>query len=130
MAKDKLKKHLSDGSINPRYLEELKRKTLIESTASSLRLSGINITDKEVEQMVRQSINEKKFNKNIKQILSSKQLTVLEYLIKVKETAPGQIAGKTKIARPTVNQALDKLIRLKKVERIGLGRGTRYKIIN
>jgi predicted HTH transcriptional regulator len=129
MAKDKLKKHLPDGSINPKYLEEMKRKTLIESTASSLRMSGINVTDKEVEQIVKQSINEKKFHKNINQILSSKQLAVLEYLTKAKEATPGQIADKTKIARPTVNQALDKLIRLKKVERIGMGRGTRYKIL-
>jgi len=129
MAKDKLKKRLPDGSINPKYLEEMKRKTLIESTASSLRMSGINVTYKEVEQIVKQSIDEKKFHKNIKQILSSKQLAVLEYLTKAKEAAPGQIADKTKIARPTVNLALDKLIRLKSIERIGMGRGTRYKIL-
>ena len=70
MAKDKLKKHLPDGSVNPKYLEEVKRKTLIESTASSLRMSGINVTNKEVEQIVKQSINAKKFHKNINQILS------------------------------------------------------------
>lgn len=129
MTKDKFKKHLPDGSINPKYLKEFRKKILIESTASSLRMSGIKVTDKEVEQIVKQSIDEKKFNKSINQILSSKQLAVLESLTKTKEVAPGQIAKKTKIARPTVNQALDKLIRLKKVERIGMGRGTRYKIL-
>ena len=66
---------------------------------------------------------------NIKKILSSKQLAVLEYLEKVDEATPGEISKKTKVVRPTVNQALDKLLRLKVIERIGLGRGTRYKIL-
>ena len=64
---------------------------------------------------------------NIEKILSVKQLAVWQYLQKVDEAAPGEIAQKTKVARVTVSQALDKLLRLKKVERIGLGRGTRYK---
>ena len=38
-----------------------------------------------------------------------------------------KIAEKAGVARPTGNQALDKLLRLKKVERIGLGRSTRYR---
>jgi Mn-dependent DtxR family transcriptional regulator len=45
----------------------------------------------------------------------------------VEEATPGGIARKTKVARPTVNQALEKLMRLKKVARIGLGRTTRYR---
>lgn len=64
---------------------------------------------------------------NIEKILSIKQLAVWQYLQTVDETAPGEIAKKTKVARPTVNQALDKLLRLKKVERLGLGRSTRYR---
>ena len=63
---------------------------------------------------------------NVEKTLSEKQLAVLEYLQKVKEAAPGEITDKTKVARPTVNQALDKLLNLKKVERIGMGRSTRY----
>jgi hypothetical protein len=44
------------------------------------------------------------------------------------EKAPDPfIMKKTKIARPTVKQVLDKLLRLKKIERIGLGRSTRYR---
>ncbi|MFH0771428.1 MAG: Fic family protein [Candidatus Omnitrophota bacterium] len=64
---------------------------------------------------------------NIEKILSTKQLAVWRYLQTVDEAAPGEIAKKAKVARPTVNQALDKLLRLKKAERIGLGRSTRYR---
>jgi len=65
----------------------------------------------------------------VEKTLSEKQLAVLEYLLKVKEATPGNIAEKANIARPTVNQALEKLINLKKVERIGMGRSTRYRIL-
>lgn len=65
----------------------------------------------------------------VEKTLSKKQLTVLEYLQKVKETTPGEIAKQTKVARPTVNQVLEKLIKLKTIERIGMGRSTRYRIL-
>lgn len=113
----------------PKFLEELKRKTLIQSTASSLRLSGIKITEKEVEQIIDRPVSHSIFHKNIEKILSPKQLAIWQYLQLVDETTTGEITKKTKIARPTVKQALDKLLRLKKVERIGLGRGARYKKI-
>ncbi len=64
---------------------------------------------------------------NIEKLLSKKQLSVWKCLQGVDEATPGEIAKKTKVARPTVSQALDRLLRLKKVERIGLGRSTRYK---
>ena len=64
---------------------------------------------------------------NIEKLLSKKQLSVWQYLQGVDEATPGEIAKETKVARPTVSQALDKLLRLKKVERIGLGRSTRYR---
>ena len=64
---------------------------------------------------------------NIEKLLSKKQLSVWQCLQEVYDAAPGEIAQKAKVARPTVNQALDKLLRLKKVERIGLGRSTRYR---
>ncbi|MDP8218207.1 MAG: Fic family protein [Candidatus Theseobacter exili] len=64
---------------------------------------------------------------DIEKILSQKQIAVWQYLNQVKEAAPGEIAGKTGVARPTVNQSLDKLLRLKKIERLGLGRSTRYR---
>lgn len=64
---------------------------------------------------------------NIEKILSRKQLAVWEYVQAVNDASPGEIAKKAKVVRATVSQALDKLLRLKKVERIGLGRSTRYK---
>jgi len=64
---------------------------------------------------------------NIEKLLSKKQLAVWQYLQEVEEATPGEIAKKAKVVRPTVNQALDRLLRLKKVERIGLGRSTRYR---
>ena len=66
---------------------------------------------------------------NVEKTLSGKQLTVLEYLQKVKEATPRDIAENTKVARPTVNQVLEKLISIKKIERIGMGRSTRYRIL-
>jgi len=64
---------------------------------------------------------------NIEKLLSPKQLLVWQYLLEVSEATPGEISKNTKVARPTVSQALDTLLRLKKVERIGQGRTTRYK---
>ena len=64
---------------------------------------------------------------NIEKLLSPKQLLVWKYLNQVPEATPGEISKITKVARPTVSQALDALLRLKKVERIGQGRTTRYR---
>ena len=64
---------------------------------------------------------------NIEKILSVKQLAVWKYLQTVEEATPKEIAQKTKISRPTVSQIIDKLIRLKKIERLGQGRSTRYR---
>ena len=66
---------------------------------------------------------------NIEKLLTKKQLAVWQYLENVDEAAPLEIAKKTKVAHPTVRQALDKLMRLKKVERIGQGRSTNYRKI-
>lgn len=66
---------------------------------------------------------------NIEKILSEKQLTVWQYIEKEKEVSTGNIAKNTRIARPTVKQTLEVLLRLKKIERIGLGRSARYKIM-
>ncbi|MFH1537206.1 MAG: Fic family protein [Patescibacteria group bacterium] len=64
---------------------------------------------------------------NIDKLLSPKQLAVWQYLNKVNEAAPMDISKQTGVARPTVNQALYRLMQLKKIEQIGLGRTTRYK---
>jgi Fic family protein len=66
---------------------------------------------------------------DIEKILSHKQIAVWQYLNQVKEATAGEIAEQTKVARPTVSQSLDKLLRLKRIERLGLGRSTRYRKI-
>jgi Fic family protein len=67
---------------------------------------------------------------NIEKLLSVKQLSVWNYLQTVKEATPMEIALNAKVARVTVNQVLDKLLKLKKIERLGMGRSTRYRKIN
>ncbi len=64
---------------------------------------------------------------NIEKLLSPKQLLVWQHLLTIQEATPGEIAKATGVARPTVSQAIDTLLRLKKVERIGQGRTTRYR---
>lgn len=64
---------------------------------------------------------------NIETLLSPKQLAVWEYLQTVDEATPNEIAEKADVARPTVNQVLNKLLELKKVERLGEGAAIRYR---
>jgi Fic family protein len=64
---------------------------------------------------------------SIEKLLSPKQLLVWQYLSTTEEATPGEIAKATNVARPTVSQAIDTLLRLKKIERIGQGRTTRYR---
>lgn len=66
-------------------------------------------------------------HENIEKILSPKQLAVWRHLEIADEATPGEIVKATGVARPTVSQALSVLLRLKKIERIGQGRTTRYK---
>lgn len=67
-------------------------------------------------------------NENIEKLLTPKQMKVWQYLRDSETPAtPMAIARKTKIAQPTVRQALDKLMKLKRIERIGQGRSTGYK---
>lgn len=64
---------------------------------------------------------------NIEDILSSKQFTVWQYLQKVDEATNQQISEATNVAYATVRQTLSKLLKLKKVERVGMGRSSRYR---
>ena len=64
---------------------------------------------------------------NIELLLSPKQLAVWHYLQEVAEAAPNDIAKHAQIARITVNQVLNKLLKLKKIERIGEGSSIRYR---
>lgn len=66
---------------------------------------------------------------NIEKLLTKKQLAVWDYLQSADGATPGEIAGATNIAQPTVRQALAKLLKLKKIERLGQGRTTRYQKI-
>ncbi len=65
----------------------------------------------------------------IEKLLSPQQEVVWKYLESVRESAPIAISEATDVPRPTINQVLTKLLRLKKIERIGSGRGTRYRVI-
>lgn len=58
--------------------------------------------------------------------LSPKQYEVWKYVSNVGEAAPGEIVKATGIALGTVRQALNSLVELGKVKRVGRGRGTRY----
>ena len=64
---------------------------------------------------------------NIERLLTQKQLAVWNYLQKVEGSTPREISEQTKVAYPTVRQSIDKLMRLKKIERIGQGRSTSYR---
>lgn len=66
-------------------------------------------------------------SEQVEKLLSLKQLDVWNYLLGTIEATPSEIAEKTRVARPTVNQALTKLLKLKKIEKISSGRGTRYR---
>jgi len=126
MANNNKKTVLGSRSM-ARVLKDAKRRTLIESTGSSLRLAGVKVSNKDVEQIINLSILNSIFEKSIEKILSSKQLAVWNYLQKVDSSTPREISEQTKVAYPTVRQAIDKLLRLKKIERIGQGRSTSYR---
>lgn len=64
---------------------------------------------------------------HLETVLSPKQLLVWRYFEEVGETSPLQIVDATGISRATVSQVLAKLISLKKIERLGMGRSTRYR---
>lgn len=66
-------------------------------------------------------------SEQVEKLLSQKQLDVWNYILGVSDATPSEIAEKTEVARPTVNQALTKLLKLKRIEKIGSGRGTRYR---
>jgi len=48
----------------------------------------------------------------------------------VDEASPNDIAKNANIARITVNQVLNKLLNMKKIERIGEGSGIRYRKVS
>lgn len=68
-------------------------------------------------------------NENIEKLLSEQQLAVWKFVENLEIFSTGDVTAGTNIPRPTVKQALEVLLRLKRIERIGQGRGARYKKI-
>jgi Fic family protein len=64
----------------------------------------------------------------IERLLSPRQLEVWRYMQRVGEATPKELADELQIPRPTINQVLNRLIELGEIERLGLGRGTRYRV--
>ena len=67
--------------------------------------------------------------KELEKLLSEKQMEVWQFLQTAQSSAPREIADHTGIAYATVRQALNKLMDLKRIERMGQGRATRYKVL-
>lgn len=63
----------------------------------------------------------------LEDILSKKQFEAWKYISSLDDVSAGDIAKHTNIARPTINQVLEKLLMLGKIKRIGQGRATRYR---
>lgn len=68
-------------------------------------------------------------SENLEKLLTTKQLAVWEYIQSTKQTSPREIAEGTQVAYATVRQTIEKLLKLKKIERLGQGRGTVYRKI-
>jgi Fic family protein len=66
-------------------------------------------------------------SESIEKLLSPNQMRVWDYLLTVDEATVQNITEVTGVARPTVRQALERLLSHKKIERIGQGRTTRYR---
>lgn len=66
-------------------------------------------------------------SENLEAILSKKQLFVWQYLNSILEATPQQIIKRTGFPKPTVYQILTKFLKLKKIERLGIGRAVRYR---
>lgn len=66
---------------------------------------------------------------NLEKLLTLKQLLIWKFIKSVKQTTPREIAKETGVAYATVRQTLEKLLKLKKIERFGQGRGTGYRKI-
>jgi len=110
---DELKGQWIGGvKLGPQVLGRLKKSVWVTSTGASTRIEGSKLSDEDVDKL-----------------LSPRQLEVWQYMREAIEVTPRELSEKLGIPRPTINQVLDKLRDLKMIERLGLGRGTRYRII-
>jgi Fic family protein len=64
----------------------------------------------------------------IESLLSEKQLAVWNFISDKKETTPKEIREVLSMPAVTILQVLNKLLDMKKIERLGAGRSTRYKV--
>lgn len=67
-------------------------------------------------------------DESIEKTLSQKQLEVWNYLHQNHEATRLELFNALGIAPRTINQILNKFIKLHKIERVGMGRSTRYRI--
>jgi len=65
---------------------------------------------------------------NIEKLLSPRQVDVWRYMQTAQEVTPKELSDALGVPRPTINQVLNRLLELGRIERIGLGRGTRYRL--
>lgn len=87
----------------------------------------LTVLREQAKQAIQMLLNE---NDNIENLLSPNQLKVWAYINSTAgETSIQEITDATKVARPTVRQAIERLIILKKIQRMGMGRTTRYRKI-
>lgn len=66
---------------------------------------------------------------SIENLLSEKQLAVWHYFNAHDIVTPKELRDNLKIAGPTVAQILNKLLDMRKIERMGAGRSSRYRLI-
>lgn len=66
----------------------------------------------------------------IEYLLSEKQLKVWNYIQKNKMVTPRELQTKLKMPTPTILQVLNKLLVMKKIKRLGEGRGVRYNLFD
>jgi len=66
---------------------------------------------------------------NIEKLLSPAQLKVWQYMQSRVEVTPKELSENLDIPRSTISQVLNRLMDLKRIERLGLGRATRYRVI-
>lgn len=65
--------------------------------------------------------------KEVEKLLSAQQKIIWDFINDFSgEISPLEIFKNTRIPRPTINQAISKFLKFGLIERIGLGRGTRY----
>ncbi len=69
-------------------------------------------------------------SESIEHLLSEKQLKVWNYIQENKTVTPRELQGKLKMPTPTVLQVLNKLLGMKKIKRLGEGRGVRYVLLD